>query len=73
MDPVLATDISPLFHHPKLQQATLGKIFHGDIFLFHIMDCYVFLLYGVDGEWLQRYEGVIKITCFYEVREKKRQ
>ncbi|KAL7992633.1 hypothetical protein Chor_016889 [Crotalus horridus] len=49
MDPDLATDISPLFHHPKLQQATLGKIFHGDISLFHIMDCFVFLLYGVDG------------------------
>lgn len=46
----MAFDIPPLYHYPKLQQTTLGEIFHADIFLIHFLDCLVFLLYGVDGE-----------------------
>lgn len=50
----MAIDISAFLYHSKLQQATLGEIFHADVHFIHSVDCIVFLFYGVDGKWAQQ-------------------
>lgn len=48
----VAIDSPPFLHRPKLQQTSVGEIFHGDLRLFYFVDCFVFLLHGVVGEWI---------------------
>uniref|UniRef100_A0ACB8G5M5 Uncharacterized protein n=1 Tax=Sphaerodactylus townsendi TaxID=933632 RepID=A0ACB8G5M5_9SAUR len=49
MDSDVAVDIPPFFHCTKLQQATVGKMFHADLPFIYSVDCFVFLLHGVAG------------------------
>lgn len=50
----LATHLSPVHHHPQLQQASLGEVLHGHLHHRHAVDRRLLLSNGVAGEWWQQ-------------------
>lgn len=51
MDNLLANSAAALLYCAELCQATMGEVLHVHLYSVHTLDCYLFILHGVDGEW----------------------